>query len=61
MAPDHYPLPARPSAESQRLLNEVDELCAIFTSSMKKLHPIALFAAWVIVLTCNLLLVTCYL
>jgi len=50
-----------PPAESQRFLNEVDELCAIFTSSMKKLHPIALFAAWAIILTCTLLLVSCYL
>ena len=40
-----------PPAESERLLNEVDELCAIFTSSMKKLHPIAMFVVCALVLT----------
>jgi four helix bundle protein len=27
-------------AGAQRLLREADELCAIFTTSMKKLHPV---------------------
>jgi four helix bundle protein len=43
-----------PPAESQRLLNEVGQLCAIFTSSMKKPHPVAMWVAWAVVLTCNL-------
>jgi four helix bundle protein len=48
-----------PTAKSQDLLDEADQLCAIFTSSMKKLHPIAMWVAWTVVLTCNLLLVAC--
>jgi four helix bundle protein len=48
-----------PLAESERLLNEVDQLCAIFTSSMKRLHPIAMFVAFAIALTGVVLLVAC--
>src|SRR5262245_54956641 len=33
-----------PLSEAERLEDEADQLCAIFTSSMKKLHPIAEFA-----------------
>jgi four helix bundle protein len=50
-----------PLGVSDRLLNEADQLCAIFTSSMKRLHPVSMFVACALALTGIVLLVACYL
>jgi len=54
------------AAKNSTVLKELREsklwlrkLCAIFTSSMKKLHPVALFVACAIVLTGIVLLIAC--